>query len=50
MAKALQMAGHRSADVASMPGDEKAHAAMISLVPAGRPPVCLAMGEGVHRT
>ena len=50
MAKALQMAGHRPADVASMPGDEKAHAAMISLVPAGRPPVCLAMGEGVHRT
>ncbi len=39
MAKALQMAGHRPADVTAMPGDQNAHAAMISLVPRGRPPV-----------
>jgi len=39
MAKALKMAGHRPTDLAAMPGDENAHAAMMSLVPGGRPPV-----------
>lgn len=39
MAKALQVAGNRPTDVAAMPGDENAHAAMISFLPGGRPPV-----------
>ena len=47
---ALRAAGRvvrkRPTDVAAMSGDENAHAAMILLVPGGRPPVCLAVRLG----